>query len=240
MSIWAVAPSIRSAGGTLPEWYRKGYYVAALRQGAEFPECHITILTEHYQGWGRSINILIRTILDHDPEARWFVVANDDTLPDPHSPVAISIECERHFLRASHGAEGGGVAGGGVAGGGATFGLMQPIGDLAAWPGSRIDTFAGSPWIGRAFARRAYGGRGPVPECYIHSFGDQELQEVAQRLGVYWQRPDLCHRHDHALRSGGEWPEFMRPLVTPQAWREARDLFTARRQGGFAEGMKLL
>lgn len=57
-----------------------------------------------------------------------------------------------------------------------------------------------SAWIGREFARRAYGGNGPLWDAYTHMFVDEELKCVAEKNGVYWMRPDLVQLHMHWQR----------------------------------------
>ena len=231
MSVWFCIPSIRPGGGTIPKWREAGYKIAVLRQGDPI-EADIHIHTDVYLGWAASINRLMRTVFEADPTCDWCVSGGDDTLPDPtHTPEQIAYECGDHLGRSRVGPFAF-----------QTFGVMQPTGDLKLWPASRIDTFAGSPWIGREFARRAYGGKGPMFEGYIHMYGDQELQEVAQKLGVFWQRPDLIHQHNHCQRHnphgaiGGDTvnlPGFLAAIYGPLHWQESKALFYSRRAAGF-------
>ncbi len=118
---------------------------------------------------------------------------------------------------------------------------MQPTGDR--WGdknGAYIDRVAGSAWIGREFCRRAYGGKGPMWHEYFHMFNDQELQEVAIKLGVFWQRPDLIqlHRHwgrgpENGIGSAAKMPEFLRTANGPDNWRRMKGIFEARKAAGF-------
>lgn len=235
MSCWLTIPSIRPNGGTVPLWVERGYRVCLVRQGppVEIPGV-VNIMTDRYLGWAASINLAVAHVLENDPEMTWAVAGGDDTEPDPnHTPKEIAEECSAYFgalhaermdkdpthrkiaecsvedwLRMS------------------TFGVMQPIGDLKLWPNSRIDNFAGSPWLGREWCERAHQGRGPMDDRFLHMFGDESLMCVAQKYGVFWQRPDLIHKHMHALRpGGGGLPEFLKPLNTPEHWRESQMLF---------------
>lgn len=211
--VWAVGPSIRAGGGTLRKWHEAGYRVAVLRQGEELDFPAYQVMTGKYLGWAASINRLIRDVMAFDAGAQWFAVANDDTLPDPtYTPDIIAGQCSMHF--------------------GGTFGVMQPVGDFKHWPASRVDTFAGSPWIGREFARRMYGGKGPLFEGYLHAFSDQELQEAAQKPGVFWQRPDLTHRHEHWFRGSEAKPEWW-DRIAGADYHNSRPLFDARQKAGF-------
>lgn len=228
MSVYAVAPSIRPGGGTLPKWKDAGYKLAILRQGEAVKCADMQILVPKYRGWAASINYLCQWVMDADSNAEWFVVANDDTLPSERAVEEILCDLCDHYspwlpARISE----------------RTFGVMQPIGDIFNWPSSRVDKFAGSPWLGREWCRRAYGGRGPLPDCYEHSWADEELQEVAIKHGVFWQRPDLTHAHLHWGRGAEDKPEWW-DRIAHGSYQRDKPLFEARKRGGFAEGMQLL
>lgn len=215
--IWFCIPSIRPGGGHIPAWKKAGYAIAIVRQGDPVPEADLEIPVDRYQGWARSINIAVRAVLMIDPSAQWIVSGGDDTLPDPRPPAEIAAECTAHFK--------------------GTFGVMQPIGDLREWPGSLIQNFAGSPWIGREWCRRAYGGNGPVCDLYHHQFADEELQQVAMKFDAFWQRSDLIHRHEHPLRKKeptvNDWPYFLKPINTPESWNGHKLQFENRRAAGW-------
>ena len=72
---------------------------------------------------------------------------------------------------------------------------------------------------------------------YWHLFADEELQEVATRLGVFWQRRDLIHFHAHALRKDiptqNDWPDFLKPINTPESWNTHKAIFDKRKAAGF-------
>lgn len=241
MNVWAIAPSIRPNGGTLPSWKAMGYKVAVLRQGEGFPEADNILWTDHYLGWAKSINILIKWVIGFDAEAQWFVIGNDDTLPDEtHTPDQIAFECGRYFGEKQQQYRMEQVFSSLVDHKArmpwSTFGVMQPTGDYALWPGSNIIGFAGSPWLGRDWCKRAYGGNGPVCEDFFHNWSDQHLQEVAIKLDVFWQRDDLIHQHNHAGRSGSgwKWEPFQLCLQGKDTWDREKALFEQQRASGFA------
>lgn len=228
MSVYYCIPSIRPGGGTLTTWREAGYKLAVLRQGDPIGT-DIEIPTGQYLGWARSINILSRAVFLREPDTQWIVSGGDDYLPDPdHIPEGIAVELSNHFD--------------------GTFGVMQPTGDRwgddaasrARWGedrGAMIDRIAGSPWLGREWCERTYGGRGPMPEEYMHCYADEELCEVAEKLGVYWRRRDLLQHHAHWLRENNSlsnradmpesWP------VAERTYREGRALFEERKRLGY-------
>lgn len=152
-----------------------------------------------------------------------------------------------------------------------TFGVMQPTGDRwgehrgthkwEPWPdhpercircgqgedspphahGAYADRVCGSPWLGREFCARMYGGKGPYWPEYTHMGVDEELQAVALKLGVLWQRPDLTHYHRHWGRAqeghqyaeAGSMPEFLKAANSVAEWDRYKRIFNARRAAGF-------
>ena len=107
------------------------------------------------------------------------------------------------------------------------------FGQAARWPDApaMIDRICGSPWIGREFALRINGGKGPWWPEYRHNWADEELQCVAKSLGVLWQRRDLTHYHDHARRNGGKWQEHQRWFDAD--YTRMKPLFDQRKRDGF-------
>ena len=93
--------------------------------------------------------------------------------------------------------------------------------------------------MGREFCQRANGGSGPLWREYTHMFVDLELQQVAQKLGILWQRRDLTHLHKHFTRVDGavDWkavmPDFLRQANSPEHWAQFQALFMGRRGAGF-------
>lgn len=208
---------------------------------------------ENYPGYAVAVNTLVAYVMKHYEDAEWFICTGDDTTPDPnHSAEEIAQECSTHFELESgkclH-----------IAGGlyhtqieghhpESTFGVMQPTGDRwheGVTGSADIDRVCGSPWMGREFCRRIYGGKGPLWPEFQHMFVDEHLQCVAQKLGILWQRPDLTHKHLHWKR-GLEMtgiqriPEHAVKWNTDEHWQEAKALFERLKAGGFKEVEDLL
>lgn len=229
MSVWLTIPSARPAAiadACFRQWKSLGYKVAVLRDDScDLPHADLVPILAQYPGYAKAVNMLVRTAIAYDSAAEWFVIGGDDVYPDPsHSADEIAAECRAHF-----GEKGTRRF--------ATFGVMQPTGDQ--WgdaQGPYIERVAGSAWIGRGFALHVYDGLGPLWPEYTHMFVDEELQCVAEHLGVFWQRPDLVHRHEHCLRRRA-LPEDLAPHLrkwnTPEHWRQSKALFERRKAAGF-------
>ena len=259
MSVWLTIPSARPASEIkerLERWRDMGYKIALWRNGPHVDdsiECDWLFSRPDYHGWGASINFIIERVAEYDPTADWFLGGGDDTDPDPTKRAEdIAQECSEHFYdevleiwqslpvserRATPEADHLDSA--------RTFGVMQPTGDRwgadepwakAMFPDAPayIDRICGSPWIGREFARRMNQGKGPFWPEYRHMFADEELQCVAQRMGVLWQRPDLTHFHDHPRRDGvSRTPDFAQEIYSAPHWEASKKLFESRKAAGF-------
>lgn len=227
-NVWLTIPSARPAAqvnACMAAWREQGYKIALLRTAPDPLIVPDYLVIAPYQGYTKACNLLIYELREAVPwtEADWFICAGDDTFPDPSkSAQEIAGECRDHFS--------------------GTFGCMQPTGDR--WGdrnGAYIDRVAGSPWLGREFCRRVNGGNGPLWPDYWHMGGDEELRAVAVKLGVYWERRDLTHYHDHWGRPrAGEtmgqmsrMPEFLKEANSPEHWRDYKALFTKRLMTGF-------
>lgn len=267
MSVWLTIPSSRppaTANPVLQKWRDMGYKIALWCDrngpGGKAGVAHVLRFGE-YPGYAEAVNILIAEQIAREPAAEWFVIGGDDTLPDPdHTADEIAAQCARRFSMQAP-ATTLGVASMPVKkcaleGCGCkyldtesckTFGLMQPTGDRYA--GGQIDRICGSAWIGREFAKRVNQGCGPLWPEYTHMFVDQELQEVAQRLGVLWQRPDLTQLHMQYCRESAALdagvvqapvPEhILHDGYTPEHWLKYETLFLKRKAEGFL-GSELL
>ena len=226
MNVWLCLPSARpvaEVNARMDLWRAQGYKIALWRDRLD------GVVTDFrkvgaYPGYAQTVNYLARTVLWHDQQCDWIIAAGDDTDPDPTRRAAeIARECSDYFL--------------------GSFGVMQPTGD--PWSdnaGRIIERIAGSPWLGREWCFRAYGARGPLWPGYTHCFADEELQLVAQRLGVFWQRPDLTHLHHNWARPkpGGppfgahaDMPEFLADANSVAHWQKYSRLFAQRKAAGF-------
>jgi hypothetical protein len=262
MSVYYCIPSKRppeEAEKCLKLWRAAGYKIALWRDSVDDANSeldwvmnnHMTAYWDTYPGYSVAVNTLALRILRDDPQCDWIVTGGDDVEPDAnHSAEEIARQCSEHFLTEAW-------ANSKEADGGdsrvliqaphilvdsalTTFGVMQPTGDRFA--GGSIDRICGSPWLGRSWCERINQGRGPLWPDYTHCFGDEELQNVALKYGVLWQRPDLIHLHRHyqresdALNSNAvpkPMPDFLKEANSPEHWRKYQTLFRERKAAGF-------
>jgi hypothetical protein len=226
MTVWYAIPSKRPAADAqrcIDHWRRQGYSTAVFRDASEeVIDCDL-LLSGDYHGYAAAVNLLCQEIIQRDSEASWIVTGGDDIEPDlQFRAERIGVECGGHFK--------------------GTFGVMQPTGDR--WGehhgGAYIDRVCGSPWMGREFCERMYGGNGPLCESYTHMFVDEELQRVAMKLNVLWQRRDITqlHRHwgrrpDDGVGSSAGMPAFLRDANSPGHWTRYKAIFEGRKALGF-------
>ena len=242
MSVWATFPAARpEAESTVPLWIKAGYRVALWRDPGAQPINADLIITAPYPGHSVSNNKLIKLVLDSDSTCNWCVSAGDDVEPDAcHPPAEIAEQCEGYFARRNERKYEFNPC---------TFGVMQPTGDRwledhyrAQFPDepAHIDRICGSPWLGREFCQRINQGCGPWWPEYFHMFNDEEMQAVAKRLGILWQRRDLIHLHRHwarhidgSMAAVPEMPEFLAHANSPANWNAMKAIFDARKAAGF-------
>lgn len=251
MSVWFCIPSKRplhELGEVLGAWKERGYKIAVAREVADGApsQADLVIPVYSYQGWARSTNLLISVVMAGCQDAEWFVGGGDDYWPDPNKTAEeIAAECGEHFWNKHITNPGMKITTIAVR----TFGVMQPTGDR--WMdkgdghGAVIDRIAGSPWMGREFCRRMYHGAGPLYSGFYHNFADELLQKSAQKLGVFWQRPDLFQEHRHWARRRGDWrdaPDWAYKINHPQQsdWERSKALFKNMEAAGFPEADDLL
>lgn len=252
-------------------WRERGYKIALYRDDyTDVPADELLVALAGYPGYARATNMLIAHVLKYHADAEWIVTGGDDVEPDPnHTAEEIARECKRYFKNLWKGTFNDDMEPN--RGDLSTFGVMQPTGDRwgeqrnthpwESWPdqplrcircgqeedspphahGAYIDRVAGSPWLGRAFCERMYGGKGPYWPEYTHMGVDEELQAVALKMGVLWQRRDLTHYHrhwgrakeGHAYAEAGSMPEFLKHANTATEWDRFKAIFAARKAAGF-------
>lgn len=264
MSVWLTIPSARpaeQAAEILQKWRDQGYKIAIWRDPEpiewlrddsgtplacwKFPDNSLhqivadSVHMAPYKGYAAAVNELIKHAMRIDPAAEWFIAAGDDTLPDPSKTAEeIAGDLRAHFWNQYECCYPPNR----------TFGVMQPTGDrwhegVGGFANAPIDRVAGSAWYGREYCRRMYGGAGPLYPGYRHMFVDEEAQEVATKMGVFWQRRELTQRHNHWGRGEtdqtviemkpGTIPPHLEQWNTTKHWQESKAFFLSRKAAGF-------
>ncbi len=258
MSVWFCIPSARppvEIEPVLAAWKERGYKIALWRDNLE----RITLRNgdgtyslvdyiraeQKYPGYAQAVNALVADVLKQDPACDFIVTGGDDTFPDgSRTAEEIAYQCGRHFAEVNHQLgtdsyrmedvlDNEGIFRPNFARmPWSTFGVMQPTGDRFAH--GSIDRIAGSPWLGREWCLRANQGKGPFWPEFTHMFVDECLKRTAEKLGVYWPRPDLMHFHDHFMRETNAidskavqrpMPDHLKQWNTQQHWDEMQAIF---------------
>lgn len=245
MSVWVVCPSARPVEHVrkwTSAWHQRGYKVGIFRdEGDVGPSEADLIIVGRYRGYAIEVNDLVEHLIMMDENAEWFIIAGDDVYPDAnHIAEEIAGQCNEFFqqrhienkfpiYRYQDSKAYPAIA--------HTFGVMQPTGDRwADRQGPMSERVAGSAWCGREFCKRVNRGNGPLWPEYYHMCVDEELQEVATRLGIFWQRPDIIHLHQHYMRSGDSVVAGTVPAHLEKANKDfmnARRKFATRKANGF-------
>lgn len=220
VDVWVSWPSANPARSeaTAAKWQQKGYKVAVWYDIGKAPEkksvADFVHLRSDYRGYWRAQNFMARYLVRHQG-ADIVVYAADDIDPIPdREPGDIALAFRDRFPDG--------------------FGLMQPCGDPQ---GEVIDRkhnaarICGSAWYGDGWIERAYGGRHPTCELYAHFYADQEVMEVAERLGVLWWRPELTQLHRHWSFGHGQIAPHQE--ANQRHWDFDRKLFFERKAQGF-------
>jgi len=214
IEVWCCWPTVNMERSRemIKVWHERGYKVSVLinppHEDTELAEAERVIVQNEWKGFPVAANVLC-----WETPGDIVVVVGDDIYPDKdHTPQEIAGDFQRHFPD--------------------FFGVMQPIGDEFGW----THKCAVSPWIGKMFIEKSYNGCGPFWEEYFHYFCDQELQEYATKLGVFYQRKDLTQYHDHWQRKeGGERPGYLLPAK--KRWHKDKKIFDGRMAKGFPDGI---
>lgn len=199
---------------TFAKWKAKGYKLALFTDAGKHPPEADLLISATYPGVWRACNALAKAAVECGADVCLF--AGDDM--DPDQNYTAQEIAEQYLGRFPTGA-----------------GLMQPCGDPQ---GQLIDgkrnaaRICGSAWFGKEWIEKSYGGRGPTPGMYWHMFGDEEMAEVGNKLGLLWWRPDLTQWHRHWSFRGGT-PKQPYHDAANSHWTADQDTFKRRKAEGF-------
>ena len=224
MSTWYILPSaapIQQLETCISRWHDCGYKVMVFDEQARPNSADWAISDRPYHGWPRTINLLAQVVLSLDQDCQVLVAGGDDVDPEPRVRAdVIADQFLSHF--------------------GGSLGVMQPTGDVWMVDESGkgcAERVAGQPWLGREYIRRGYLGVGPFWPGFHHFYADEEIQNVATKMKIFQQRPDLSQYHHHWSRNGGKRPEHLKHAQ--QHWNHDKMLFETRRDNGFPQSSLL-
>jgi len=213
VDVWAAWPTISPmlSRPQVEKWRELGYKVAVLVNppfGPEdFERADMVIVQEEWTGFPVAANVLCL-------EAPGDVVVIVGTDIDPDTSRTAQELGGRFLERFPD-----------------LCGVIQPTGDEYG----EVQSCAVSPWIGRGFIEKAYGGRGPYWPGYFHYFCDRELQAKAQAMGAFEQWPQVIQYHRHWQREAQ--PRRPRHLRTAKRLHSRdRAIFESRQAEGFPDG----
>lgn len=223
MNVWLLLPTAKPDRGAdaVARWRKRGYKVAVyVNEDCPAFDADLTARGP-YRGYWNAMNWLARMAFDRMFAADVCLFAGDDMDPDPKLTAQ---ELGAQYLeRFPDG-----------------FGIMQPCGDRQGIDKSGLPAarrICGSAWFGRGWATRAYRGNGPTDGRYWHFYADEDLKEVAERLGVLWWRPDVIQYHRHW--SWGHMPIQDYHQKNQQHWERDYRLFFESKAASFPEGEPL-
>ena len=198
---------------TLDKWKARGYRLALFADlGKSAPRADI-LITAKYPGVWNACNAAAKAAFALDADV--CVFAGDDMDPDPNfTAQEIAAQYLERFPSG--------------------FGLMQPCGDpqgVDAGGKPAAARICGSAWFGRRWVAEAYGGRGPTPGYYWHFYGDEDMAQYAERLGVMWWRPDLQQFHRHWSWGHNKKQDYHEK--NQAHWNADQETFRGRKEAGF-------
>lgn len=210
MNIATVFPTCNTERATTARdrWRRQGYLVGVwVEEKFVNFEADLMLRAESYPGYWQAANCLIRAAAAAGADI--VVPIGDDMDPDPNlTAKEIGARYQQRFPDG--------------------FGVMQPTGD----PLDGTDRICGSPWLGRGWIQRAYGGAGALWPEYGHFYGDEELQAVATRLGVLWQCKEITQYHHHWVGRRSDMQAYQK-ANSDRWWHHDAAIFNRRKAADF-------
>jgi hypothetical protein len=215
LAVWYAIPSANPsrAQTCLAKWKAQGYKTAVMLDAGQptiaADWCnHI----DPYPGYFSTVNQMCRILFEAGADI--VVTGGDDMYPDQKQNAQV---LGRLFFKEFPDG----------------YGVMQPVGDIGI-PGT--DKICGSPWIGKAFWERTYGGEGPFWHGYNSYYGDEEMFNVAKQLECLFQPKQVTQYHDHFSRPGG-LPKQSYQQRNERYWKQDQQLFFQRKAAGFPQAM---
>ena len=164
------------------EWEQKGYIPLVMldppTRAVLFAPCTVIEGPSPFPGYYQVINQIARSAFLFGADVCTFI--GDDMTPPKQGAEEHTL---RYFARFPDG-----------------YGMMQCTGDRQGEKiGGKVNSerICGSPTFGRGWHEKAFGGTGGFPTAFSSFYADEVLKEVAERLGLLYQEPDLTIDHLH-------------------------------------------
>jgi hypothetical protein len=222
LNCWVVFPSATTskANDAIDAWSAQGYHTLVYQDIGAEPCTADIVRLGNFPGYYRVINALVEDAMCEGADI--VTCAGDDMLPDPH---ATAQDIGKFYLTVFP--QGNGV--------------LQACGDRQGMDAAGVPAAAricGSPTFGREWIARSYEGAGPFWNGYHSFYGDEDLKEVAENLGLLHMAPQYTFLHKHW--SWGHMPrQSYQQRNSDQHWESDAALFSQRKAAQFPQSKML-
>lgn len=223
MKHFAVFPSATEgkAVEAVDAWRAKGYKTLVYMDAPNL-RCNADIVIYGagcaYPGYYRLIGTLARQAFDKGADV--VTCIGDDMLPPEQGAEWVA---EDYFKRYKTG-----------------LGVYQGCGDEQGKDETGTPAAAricGSPTFGKDWSNRAYKGAGAFCDIYGSYYGDEDLFNVARKLGLLWLEPSVTIKHLHWSWGWTQIQDYHQR--NQRGWEQDQRIFFTRRAAGFP-GSELL
>lgn len=218
LNCWVVFPSAitERANAAVDAWSAQGYRTLIYQDMGAVPCKADMVRFGRFPGYYKIINHLVEDALCEGADV--VTCAGDDMLPDP---LASAQTIGRFYLSKFPNGEG----------------VLQCCGDMQGLDRRGVQAakrICGSPTFGRDWITRSYQGKGPLFSGYHSFYGDEDLKEVAEMLGLLWMEPTFTFLHKH-----WSWGHMSRQEYqernSDNYWELDAELFSNRKREGFPD-----
>lgn len=216
LNCWVVFPSAVTtrANSAVDAWAGQGYRTLVYQDIGSEP-CNADVVRfGKFPGYYKIINHLVEDALCEGADV--ITCAGDDMLPDT---VSTAQTIGEFYLKIFPQGDG----------------VLQACGDPQGLDDNGVQAAAricGSPTFGRDWITRSYEGEGPFCSGYHSFYGDEDLKEVAERLGKLYMAPQFTFMHKH-----WSWGHMSRQHYQERNselhWELDAALFSERKSFGF-------
>ena len=223
MNHYAVFPSAKEgrAVAAVDAWKAKGYKTLVYMDSPSL-KCNADVVSYgagcEYPGYYRLIGTLARQAFAHGADV--VTCMGDDMLPPEQGAEWVALDYLARFPTG--------------------LGIYQGCGDEQGKDETGTPAAAricGSPTFGIEWSNRAYKGAGAFCDVYGSYYGDEDLFNVARRLGLLWLEPQVTILHLHWSFGHMQIQEYHQR--NQRGWERDQRIFFTRKAAGFP-GSELL